>query len=368
MRVVKQTSAATRTPALFICGNARGGTTLLVRLLDGHPDLLVLPTETQIYPALATGPAAKWLLRLAELAGWRGAVRALAHPAVARAGFGGRAALAARLRAWAREYPSAADLDAAVFDAAAMRVSGPHQYWDAFLDVFAALGGGAPDGKRYWVEKTPRAERFAAVTDAWCGGTCRFLHVVRDPRDFIASYLIREVRLGGVEDRNQQIVSLCWIWSQSLEWCRHGIRTIEGRYHALRYEDLVRDTAGTMAAVCTAIDIAKDARLATATRMGEPVAHNSSDLTAAGAPGEVIHAGIGRFAGSLEPAEVAHIEWLLGAQMEACGYERLMISRGVPARGGPDTLGKMPWRVRVHAGVTARRRGAWRGTRLPFLG
>ena len=87
---------------------------------------------------------------------------------------------------------------------AARGVRGPHEYWYAFLDVFAQLSGMTPVGKRYWVEKTPRAERFASVSDAWCREACRFLHVIRDPRDFIASYLIREARLRGVADRREE--------------------------------------------------------------------------------------------------------------------------------------------------------------------
>ena len=145
------------------------------------------------------------------------------------------------------------------------------------------------------------------------------------------------------------------------------MRTIEGRYHALRYEDLVRHTAGTMAAVCAQIGIVMDARLLTPTRLGEPVAHNSSDLATAGSPGEIIHAGVGRFADSLQPADVEHIERLLGAHMEACGYG-LSETRGDVAVGGSSALEGLPWRARLLARVTDRGRGAWRETRLRFLG
>jgi hypothetical protein len=347
-----------------VCGNARGGTTLLVRLLDGHPDLFVLPTETQVYPVLATRPLARLLLRAAELGGWRSGVRLLAHPTGARWGFRGREALVDRLRHWAREYPAAASLTDDEIDSAGMRVGGPHEYWYPFLDVFARFSGATMAGKRYWVEKTPRAERFAAVSDAWCGHACRFLHVVRDPRDFIASYLLRALRLRRVEHREREIARLCFTWSQSVAWCLHGMRTISGRYHALRFEDLVRDPRRTMAALCAHIGIAMADRLLTPTRMGERVEHNSSDWDAAGQPGEIILAPVGRYAESLSPAEVAGIERLLGAQMEACGYVRLQTSVG-----GSDALREgLDWRTRLLAAKSERSQATYRGSTLTFIG
>src|SRR5436305_14397103 len=38
----------------FIAGPAKSGTTLLVSLLDSHPELLVFPTETAYFPTVLT--------------------------------------------------------------------------------------------------------------------------------------------------------------------------------------------------------------------------------------------------------------------------------------------------------------------------
>jgi hypothetical protein len=339
-------------------------------LLDGHPDLFVLPTETQIYPALATRLPARWLLRVAEVAEWRRGVVLLANPTLARFSFGGRKALADRLRLWAREYPASSSLGDEAIDAAAMRVHGPDQYWRAFLDVFSQFTGITLNGKRYWVEKTPGAERYAAVSDVWCSHSCRFLHVIRDPRDFIASTLLRTTRLRGIEHRGREIVRLCSTWSRSVAWCLHGVRTIAGRYHALRYEDMARDPKRIMEAVCALIEIPMHAHLLTATRMGEPIRLNSSDLAATGSLGEIVTSRIGRFSESLSAAELECIERLLGAQMKACGYQPLnaAVSASASILDGFDPDARRHWRTRLRALTTARKQVAWRGSTVPLIG
>src|SRR5947207_14136294 len=45
--------------ACFIAGQAKSGTTLLVALLDNHPELLVLPEETAYFPTVLTKYAAR---------------------------------------------------------------------------------------------------------------------------------------------------------------------------------------------------------------------------------------------------------------------------------------------------------------------
>src|SRR6266436_4108431 len=40
--------------ACFIAGQAKSGTTLLAALLDGHPEVLVLPQETAYFPTVLT--------------------------------------------------------------------------------------------------------------------------------------------------------------------------------------------------------------------------------------------------------------------------------------------------------------------------
>src|SRR5438045_9094578 len=45
--------------ACFLAGKAKSGTTLLVALLDNHPELLVLPEETAYFPTVLTKYASR---------------------------------------------------------------------------------------------------------------------------------------------------------------------------------------------------------------------------------------------------------------------------------------------------------------------
>src|SRR4051812_279148 len=63
----------------FVAGPAKSGTTLLVSLLDGHPELLVFPAETAYFPTV---------LRKAAMQGRRAAFDYLTRESFARVLFG----------------------------------------------------------------------------------------------------------------------------------------------------------------------------------------------------------------------------------------------------------------------------------------
>src|SRR5438105_12467398 len=66
--------------ACFAAGQAKSGTTLLIALLDGHPQLLVLPEETAYFPTA---------LNKYEKFGRRSQVDYLTKEALSRVLFGG---------------------------------------------------------------------------------------------------------------------------------------------------------------------------------------------------------------------------------------------------------------------------------------
>jgi hypothetical protein len=305
---------------ILICGTARGGTTLLVRLLDSHPLLAVFPTETQLYPHLATRTLSRWLVRAADLFDWHWILSLLAVRLLMPLAFDGRHALARRLRVWVHEFPHGnADTDG-VIDEAVARVHGPEHYWRAFLEVFIRLTGVTLAGKRYWVEKTPMNERYVPATDLWLGCTTRHVHILRDPRDFVASSLLRAAQMHVQRRREELLIHLCFVWSRSVQSCRYNLRTRGDRYHVLRYEDLVRHPGEVMEGVCRFLEIPMDTRILTATVFGTPTSANSSYGYLDPKPGLVLPSQISRFPQVLTPQELEVVERLLYEQMAACGY------------------------------------------------
>jgi hypothetical protein len=248
---------------VFICGHHRSGTTLLQNLLDGHPQLVCLPSEGTYFTSFAyvakrsSGDrdldrfAAEWICRFVDpnfephfRLGRSGENRA---PAVdfARLLFGWHEAL--RRRVPGKLAPLLA-LAAA--------------YWTTTAPMQAP---------RAWVEKTPlnerRVGRFAFFDAA------RFIQLVRDPRAVLAS--LEQVYRTGAPDRFDAAQSARSI-GRSLQLAGSNARRLRGRYLVVRYEDLVNQPAGEIERVRRFLGIAADAALSLPTAGGRPVAANGS--------------------------------------------------------------------------------------------
>jgi hypothetical protein len=246
---------------VFICGHHRSGTTLLQNLLDGHPQLLVLPSEGTYFSSFRyvarRAPselslnrfAAEWIARCVDpnfAPHFRlGISDATRVPAVefARALFGWHEALRTRVA------PEFAALLALV---AAYRAT--------------ASPACAPQG---WVEKTPRNERFAELFASFTAA--RFIQVVRDPRSVLAS-LGELSRAHGSFDAATSARTI----GESLRCAAQNSRTLDERYLVVRYEDLVDRRAEQMERVREFLGVDAGATLLEPTAGRRPVAANSS--------------------------------------------------------------------------------------------
>src|SRR5438477_3462676 len=128
--------------ACFIAGQAKSGTTLLAALLDGHPELLVLPQETAYFPTV---------LRKYRNAGRQGQFDYLTKESFSRVLFGGE------LKWREHEYtnfPQQKFLEA--FERAAFDPAYVKRYLLALMaESYAATLGIPIDRIKRWVEKTP---------------------------------------------------------------------------------------------------------------------------------------------------------------------------------------------------------------------
>ena len=264
-------------PATFIVGHPRSGTSLLRALLDGHPDILVLPFETHLFDWANSGDPITSLLDRTRL--WPTLHRH--RPSISR--------------------DEVEDVLTRAFD----QTRGPRARLLALVEAWRKLTGARPNTR--WVEKTPRHLYEATTLLEWFPEDARILAMRRDPRDVIASALkqkpsraIFEMALTG--RLAHQIVS------------EH-----EGdpRFTVITYERLVRDTAGTMQAVCRFLELPYDPVVVTPTVLGAEYTGNSRfDAMLKG----VSEAAVGRYRETLSGPRLERAEALLAPVLAAGGY------------------------------------------------
>ena len=303
---------------IFICGPARSGTTLLVRLLDSHPELAVLPEETYLYQDLLLNRRLSWLIvHLSELLDIPQLPAILNRSPFCWFAFSNRERMRRRLQIWMQSFENAEKASAEVIDRlTSPRIEG-RQYWQIFLDAYEQLVPGRMQSSRYWLEKTPSNERFIALHESAFSRACRYIHIIRDPRDVAASLLKRH---GDPPDkRARTLVRACYLWSLSVHLAAYGLRSYPGRYHVLRYESLVQRPNDVIQEVSRFLDIEFRESTLTPTKLGKPVPPNSS-YAETESKAAVISSQVGRFIDVLTESELRFVEDVLCRQMGACGY------------------------------------------------
>lgn len=200
---------------VFVVGHRKTGTTLLLDLLDGHPQLVVLPGESNHFltflPRLSGLPPDRiaaetqrwWILRLITPSGL---------PPF-----------------WAAGEPWTSD-PYARFTSRLLGLVAAHPNRDPLGLAAVALGG---EGSA-WVEKTPGQEH---CLDEILGvyPEARFVHLVRDPRSVAAAIS----RLDRVTGHETDLVGVGMTVSRSFEAAERNAQRLGERYLVLRYEDLV---------------------------------------------------------------------------------------------------------------------------------
>jgi len=235
---------------IFVVGHRKTGTTLVQELLDGHPQLAVLPGESNHFhtfvlrfaraPGIAAEAQRWWLLRLITPSGippfW-----ALGNP-----------------------WETASDPYAA-FTARLLGLGNANPGRDFLGMAAVALAAG---DRLAWVEKTPGHEhRLDEILDAY--PEARFVHVVRDPRSVAAAI----VRLDRTTGQSTDLVDVGLSIRRSFEAAERG----QGdRYLVVRYEDVVSDPDGVMRRVAGFAGIEWSETLLTPTVGGVGATSNSA--------------------------------------------------------------------------------------------
>ncbi len=293
---------------LFLGGCPKSGTTLLLSLLDGHPELVVLPEETHFleeggdYSALNNFPAK--LRRLLE----KSSLRLLAQ---------GR---------WfepLNESTSSDGRDYSGFDHprfVSLAQSFANQPWvnDSLLFSETVRAYAITMGYNWrdcvrWVEKTTSNEAYS--DDLFrLFPEAKLLQVVRDPRAVFASRKSRLTKRYGCYTKAHRLVRE---WNQSSRQI-DKLQNCTDNYLVIRYEDLVRDTGEVLKKVSQFIGIEYLPVLFEPTRAGKNWQGNSSFHTAFSG---VSARSVEQWKGELTEQEIWWIEMHCREGMQLAGYQ-----------------------------------------------
>jgi hypothetical protein len=243
---------------VFICGCMKSGTTLLCQLLDGHPDLVVMPGDSHAANHMTgplgavTGPgamdrlAAHWVARM---------INPTAQPPYWL--LGGEPRRYGEFVAWLRHVVGATpEFPARGFLAAA-------RAWCAVEPALAAA--------RVLVEKTPDNEhKIGAILGAF--PAARFIHILRDPLPVIAA-LKRLYALRSWAWSLDEVCSMARRSAAAAAW--NSRRLGADRYLTVRYEDLVAAPREQMGRVAAFLGVPWHDTLLQPTTTGRAAASNS---------------------------------------------------------------------------------------------
>jgi len=246
-------------------------------LLDGHPDVLVLPFETHLFDWAKSGDPVTSLLDRTRL--WPTLHRH--RPSISRDEVEG---------VLKREFGQTREARARLL---------------ALVEGWRQLTGACSDTR--WVEKTPRHLYEATTLLEWFPENARILAMRRDPRDVIASAL------------KQKPSRTIFQMALTGRLAHHVVSEHETdpRFSVITYERLVRDTVGTMQTVCRFLQVPYDPVVATPTVLGAEYSGNSRyDAALKG----VSEAAVGRYRDVLSGPRLERAETLLAPALSAGGY------------------------------------------------
>jgi len=209
-------------PFPFIVGCGRSGSTLLRVMLDAHPEMAVPPESYFL----------EQLLRRKD-----GFVRGGSFRADE---FLQELERDPRFQVWTAHGREIA---------ASLAQAPPTELAGAIRQVYAVAA--SQSGASRYADKTPG---YALCVDALAATLPEavFVHLIRDPRDVAASY--RNASWGP-----RTLVAAGKMWADRVGAAQAaGQRLGPERYLEVRYEDLVRDPSGSLAAVCSFIDLPFD--------------------------------------------------------------------------------------------------------------
>lgn len=276
---------------LFICGYAKSGTSLMLSLLDSHPELLVYPDELKIFQRIMP------LESIEEKINCILTKTAAKEPALG----------IVEVASGTRDY-SSVDGEKYLNELidALNQANNDKELLLAWFSIWKKFSSVSQSKElKYFVEKTPDNEFYIDIIKEWFKKPF-FIHVVRDPRDNYTSYSKKNLNL--------TLESFCYGWQQSTQI---GLSQKGSNYLLIKYEDLVGDTKNTLDKICKFLGISYNNSLTVPTINNVRWAGNSmfgDNL------GEIHSKAINRYKEKLLEKEISDIEGYLFDEMNDLEY------------------------------------------------
>jgi Sulfotransferase family len=285
----------------FIAGQAKSGTTLLVALLDSHPELLVLPEETAYFPTVLTKYAPR---------GRRAQFDYLTKQSLSNVLFGGPCKWGKRNYA---TFPREQFLQ--TFERAAFDPANAHgDLLVLMVKAYAATLERSLDTVARWVEKTPaNRNHVSAILRRF--PHAKILITLRDPRAILAAQIALE------KTRQTGRFSTYYVIAHWRVAAKLARRVRDGEVPALvvQYEQLVHEPARTMEKVCGYLGIDFDSNtVLTPTKVGRFWSGNSAARTNFS---QISTEPVTRWERELSEDEIGWVEWHCRDLMPEFGYE-----------------------------------------------
>jgi sulfotransferase family protein len=304
--------------ACFIAGAAKSGTTLLVSLLDSHPELLVMPQDTAYFPTVLT----KY-----RDCGRRAQFDYLTKESWTNVLFGFQAMRGRQDYAGFPKQMFLETFERVAFDPANEK----RDLLVLMLEAYAAVVGVPLDRVKRWVEKTPANRNYVPeIFDRF--PKAKLLLTMRDPRALLAAQIALE------HTRKTRRFSVYYVvahWHAAARLAKR-IRSGEFRGLVVRYEDLALDPKTSMQKVCDYLEISFDPEIVlNPTKVGRSWAGNSAAGTRFA---EISAAPVSRWKNELHEDEVGWVESHCRDLMPEFGYEPRLTQRSLrhfmkPIRG-----------------------------------
>jgi hypothetical protein len=287
--------------ACFIAGQAKSGTTLLVALLDSHPELLVLPEETAYFPTVLTKYAPR---------GRRAQFDYLTKQSLSNVLFGGPCKWGKRSYSTFPREKFLQTFERAAFDPA----NAQEDLLVLMVKAYAATLGRSLDTIARWVEKTPaNRNHITAILTRFA--RAKILVTLRDPRAILAAQIALE------KTRQTGRFSTYYViahWRVAAKLAKR-IRDGEVPGFIVPYETLVCEPASTMEEVCAYLGIDFDpGTVLTPTKMGQFWSGNSAARISFS---QISTEPVTRWERELSEDEVGWVEWHCRDLMPESGYQ-----------------------------------------------